>query len=104
MDALKIFPEGLAYREAWLVISLMQFRDNMLLAANTEPKDYQHVVEEVRAMLKEAWSNLVRCKCADEEGVCEGMCMGHVCCAMGLYIVPALAGAGKEPNRTCALQ
>ena len=62
---------------------MKQFHDNVLMAINAQPDNYQRVVEEVRNVLQEVWGIPVRCDCANDDGVCQGNCMGPVFGAMG---------------------
>ena len=69
-------------------MTMVQFRDNILVATDAPPSRYAEVVETVRSILQAAWGLPVVCECImDSQLECTGECCGAICKAMGVVMV-----------------
>ena len=82
-------------KEGWPVwhslegrVTLYQFWDNILVAADTPPQHRARVIQRVREVLMVAWDLQVECDCISKTvPKCTGACCQHVTKAVGVVMV-----------------
>ena len=94
LSALKVSQEGFIYWEGCWTVVLGQFRDNVLLATNAPVAACRELIQEVHHILPEVWSIPIHCNCADQNGDCQGVCLGPVCTTMGYCCARTPEGKG----------
>ena len=85
LGTLQITASGFVYWETeWGVLSLCQFRDNILLATSFPDTPHRTIVQRVCSILQTAWKLQVLCPC---DGVCMHDCLKSDVSAMGYTLL-----------------
>ena len=101
LGALTVSPEGCIYWLGKWKVTMCHFRDNILVASDADPSICKELVGLIKSVLQKIWGLHVECACADQQGMCQGTCLGPLIRCMGFSIALRVLG---EDLTTFSLQ